>query len=99
MVYESQYLTRGYTNHETNSLEKINSNVSVYYSGDLARYAPNGDLVYIGRKDSQVKINGIRIELEDIEVAIKKNDTSKLQNLLLVTRELKNTDPIQADHQ
>ncbi|PVH99335.1 acetyl-CoA synthetase-like protein [Periconia macrospinosa] len=39
----------------------------VYLTGDLAVHLPNGELVYLGRADSQVKINGQRIELGEVE--------------------------------
>ncbi|QJB38091.1 amino acid adenylation domain-containing protein [Chitinophaga oryzae] len=42
----------------------------VYRSGDIAKWLPDGDLVFAGRKDNQVKINGYRIETEDIEQVI-----------------------------
>jgi amino acid adenylation domain-containing protein/non-ribosomal peptide synthase protein (TIGR01720 family) len=38
-----------------------------YKTGDLVSYADNGMLVYIGRKDAQIKINGQRVELGEIE--------------------------------
>ena len=41
----------------------------MYRTGDLARYDENGDLVYISRKDLQIKHLGQRIELGDIEAA------------------------------
>jgi amino acid adenylation domain-containing protein len=39
----------------------------LYASGDLARRRPDGDLLYLGRRDHQVKIRGFRIELGDVE--------------------------------
>jgi amino acid adenylation domain-containing protein len=42
----------------------------LYRTGDLARLRPDGELVYLGRNDSQVKINGFRIELGEVEVAL-----------------------------
>lgn len=39
----------------------------MYKTGDLVRYAHDGNLEFLGRKDTQVKINGQRVELGDIE--------------------------------
>lgn len=39
----------------------------LYRTGDLVRYNDNGELIYLGRKDTQVKINGVRTELGDVE--------------------------------
>ncbi len=39
----------------------------LYHSGDLVRLMPDGSYEFKGRKDSQVKYNGFRIELEEIE--------------------------------
>ncbi len=41
----------------------------IYKTGDLVKYNEFGELIYIGRKDYQIKYNGNRIELGEIEVA------------------------------
>jgi amino acid adenylation domain-containing protein len=43
----------------------------VYRSGDLVRRDANGLLQYIGRSDSQVKLNGVRIELGEVESVLR----------------------------
>ncbi|KAL8941315.1 MAG: hypothetical protein Q9211_001867 [Gyalolechia sp. 1 TL-2023] len=46
----------------------INSERSVMYkTGDLVRYAEDGSLLYIGRKDNQTKLHGQRLELGEVE--------------------------------
>jgi len=44
----------------------------MYKTGDLVRYNSDGSLTYLGRKDTQVKLNGQRIELGEIEHQINK---------------------------
>ncbi|KAH8665275.1 hypothetical protein BGZ60DRAFT_540731 [Tricladium varicosporioides] len=44
-----------------------------YKTNDLVRYLPGGDMMFIGRKDTQVKIRGQRVELGEIEHAILQN--------------------------
>ena len=39
----------------------------LYRSGDLARYAKDGSIEFLGRKDTQIKLRGQRIEVEEIE--------------------------------
>ena len=50
----------------------LNSNYPevIYRTGDLAVYNENGELVFSGRKDFQIKYMGHRIELEEIEHAM-----------------------------
>ena len=42
-----------------------------YRSGDLGRWRSTGELEIIGRTDDQVKLNGIRVELGEIETALR----------------------------
>ena len=43
----------------------------IYCSGDVVRYRTDGNIEFIGRRDSQVKIRGFRIELTEIEGIIR----------------------------
>lgn len=44
-----------------------------FRTGDLARRLSNGDLIFLGRKDRIVKINGQRIALEEIESVLREH--------------------------
>jgi amino acid adenylation domain-containing protein len=44
-----------------------------YRTGDIVRRLPNDEFVYLGRLDSQVKLNGYRIELAEIEAVLKES--------------------------
>jgi len=41
--------------------------IELYSSGDMARVLPSGEIEYVGREDDQVKINGYRIEVDEIK--------------------------------
>lgn len=62
-----------YSNPEQNAKAFVQNPLNPYYpeliyrTGDLARYNENGELVFSGRKDFQIKYMGHRIELEEIE--------------------------------
>ncbi len=70
-------LARGYWRDE----EKTNASFithpytgeRLYRTGDMGRCLPDGNIEFLGREDSQVKISGHRIELGEIETVLKKH--------------------------
>ncbi|WP_157547345.1 non-ribosomal peptide synthetase, partial [Kordia zhangzhouensis] len=65
-------LAEGYLNKETLTQEKFiphpfETGERLYKTGDVARWLPDGNIEFIGRKDDQVKIRGYRVELGEIE--------------------------------
>jgi acyl-coenzyme A synthetase/AMP-(fatty) acid ligase len=48
----------------------VDDGVRWYDTGDLVVENPNGDLVFLGRVDNQVKIRGHRVELEAIDAVL-----------------------------
>lgn len=60
-------------------------NTNLFKTGDLGRYHLDGNIELVGRSDRQFKINGIRIQPEEIEAAIHK--CTDVQNVLVTLRE------------
>lgn len=78
LVIQGPSLSEGYLNDPEQTAKAYISNPAwlpstsseeekVYKTGDLVRRLPDGSFVFIGRKDMQVKINGQRIELQEVE--------------------------------
>ncbi|KAF9556517.1 hypothetical protein EC968_008228, partial [Mortierella alpina] len=70
-------IARGYLNQPDLTAARFipdafsnDSKARMYKTGDLAKYLPDGNLVYVGRSDHQVKIRGFRIELREIEAQL-----------------------------
>lgn len=65
-------VSKGYLHKPELTSEKfINNpfidNDIIYNTGDIARWTTDGEIICLGRSDSQVKLRGLRIELEEIE--------------------------------
>lgn len=53
-------------------IENAFDGLRLYNTGDLAMYSPEGHIVFLGREDGQIKLGGYRIEIGEIESAIRK---------------------------
>lgn len=57
----------------------------LFKTGDLARFGDDGRIHFLGRKDYQVKIRGMRIELSDVEAAI--NSAPQVEQSVVILRD------------
>ncbi len=64
-------LARGYLNRPDLTASRFRPNPFgrgfLYHTGDVARWLPDGNLVYLGRLDRQIKVRGQRVEQAEIE--------------------------------
>ena len=75
-------LTPGYLNRDQENENTFFNNIfddekgyeHIYKTGDIVRFLPDGTLGIVGRSDSQVKIRGNRVELTEVESAIRNID-------------------------
>ncbi len=71
-------LAQGYLNRAALTSQRFLAHPFVpegkmYRTGDLCRRLPGGDLEYLGRLDEQVKFHGYRLELNEVQWALKKH--------------------------
>ena len=81
-------VARGYNNLDDMTRERfIDYHGSrIYKSGDYAKWAPDGDVFILGRKDHQIKLRGLRIELGEVENVIARVEGVK--NVVIMIRQL-----------
>jgi hypothetical protein len=67
-------LAKGYWKDEEQTkarfFEHPQTGIPLYRTGDLGRYLPDGTIEFLGREDTQVKLQGHRIELGEIEATL-----------------------------
>ncbi len=95
LVVEGNTVARGYLNNEEKTAKAFVARPEwmsynddeivaghsrlIYKTGDLVRYNADGDLIYVARKDTQIKLNGLRIELGDIEHHVKEHLPDRIE--------------------
>ncbi len=72
IIFSGVCVGRGYINDPERTqraflADPIRKNERMYRSGDYGRWRPDGKLEFLGRRDAQVKINGFRIEIGEVE--------------------------------
>jgi len=85
-------LAWGYLNRADLTAEKFIPNpfsnepgARLYKTGDLVRYRQDGKLEFLGRMDHQVKVRGFRIELAEIETALREHQA--VREVVVLVRE------------
>lgn len=96
LVIEGPTVARGYLNEEEKTRKAFITDpawvstiaarvgtfeaVRMYKTGDLVRYNSDGSVSYVGRKDTQIKLNGQRVELGEIEYHVAQNLPENVQS-------------------
>ena len=90
-------ISNGYLDEKLNSekygkirLPDTGEEVAVYHTGDLARWDHTGILIGMGRSDHQVKIHGQRLELGDVNNAVRSLD--RISDSIVIARKNKQGD-------
>jgi non-ribosomal peptide synthetase component F len=85
-------LTRGYLKRPELTAERFiphpfshEPGARLYQTGDLARYLPDGNLELLGRLDHQVQLRGVRIELGEVEAALRRH--TAIRQAIVLARE------------
>ncbi|KAB8275020.1 hypothetical protein BDV30DRAFT_237045 [Aspergillus minisclerotigenes] len=85
LLIEGHVLAKGYLNNPEKttqafivnprwalqSIDNSDNSRRFYKTGDVAKYADDGSIVCLGRKDAQINLNGYRIELGDVETNLR----------------------------
>jgi len=94
ILVKSRYLNPGYwrlpsLTAEKYTVDSTDETMRVFHTGDLGRLRPDGSLEHLGRKDSQIKIRGFRVDPAEIEAVL--HQYPGIKNSAVIARELKHT--------
>ena len=74
IAVKSSFISPGYWRRpdltEADFLPASEADVRVYRTGDLGRFTAEGNLIHLGREDSQVKVRGFKVEPSEVEAAL-----------------------------
>ncbi len=84
LFVRSPHLAEGYIGDERRTEQMFivnpftkNPSDRLYRTGELGRYLPDGNVEWAGRTDRRVNIRGFRVELEEVEIALKQHAAVK----------------------
>ncbi|WP_432190120.1 amino acid adenylation domain-containing protein [Streptomyces sp. Tue6028] len=71
----SCFLSSGYIGDESQTRSRFRpfggeTGEVIYHTGDFGRVGPDGTLRYLGRRDAQIKVRGIRVNLDEVEAVL-----------------------------
>jgi amino acid adenylation domain-containing protein len=110
LVVEGPGIARNYINNHSDSANlfydatpwakdwdtSIESTGRCYRTGDMAQFAADGEIIFIGRRDRQIKLRGQRIELEDIEIRLQQHSQLPGAHIILEVLDIHGYDDLVA---
>ncbi|MBN1148156.1 MAG: amino acid adenylation domain-containing protein [Anaerolineales bacterium] len=92
ILVKSRYLSPGYwrqpaLNEEKFTVDPVDKQLRIFHTGDLGYLHPDGCLEHLGRKDSQIKIRGFRVNVAEVEAIIHQHPGVK--NVAVIAQEIK----------
>ncbi|WP_413693140.1 AMP-binding protein [Psychromonas sp. KJ10-2] len=100
-----QQLANGYLNRPDITADRFVADIQgdgqrMYRTGDIAKWTSDGNVVYLGRTDDQLKIRGLRVEIGEIEQALLTfKEIKKVTVDARVLQQLSSNQPLQDNRQ